>query len=80
MHRVETRSIVAIGRITEFGQGELLELIEAVRPDVLVKGADYRPDQVVGREFVEGNGGRLYLAPLVPDVSTTRTLERLKAA
>lgn len=66
--------------VCSFDDDTPLELIEAVRPDVLVKGADYRPDQVVGKDFVEANGGRLYLAQLVPDVSTTRTLERLKAA
>ena len=57
-----------------------LTLIEAVAPDVLVKGADYAPDQVVGRDFVEASGGRLHLAPLVPGHSTTATLERLQAA
>jgi D-beta-D-heptose 7-phosphate kinase/D-beta-D-heptose 1-phosphate adenosyltransferase len=56
------------------------ELITAVRPDVLVKGADYRPDQVVGAEFVQSYGGRLHLAALAPGYSTTATLAKLKAA
>ena len=50
------------------------EIITAVRPDVLVKGADYRPDQVVGAEFVQSYGGRLHLAALAPGFSTTATL------
>ena len=54
-------------------------LIEALRPDVLVKGGDYRPDEVVGADFVRGTGGRVEIVPLVPDRSTTRILERLRA-
>ena len=44
---------------------------------MLVKGADYRLDQVVGRELVESWGGRVVLADLVPGHSTTATLRRL---
>ena len=42
------------------------EIIRAVRPDVLVKGADYRPDQVVGADFVQSYGGRLHVAAVCP--------------
>jgi D-beta-D-heptose 7-phosphate kinase/D-beta-D-heptose 1-phosphate adenosyltransferase len=56
------------------------EIIAAVRPDVLVKGADYRPDQVVGADFVQSYGGRLHLAAMAPGYSTTATLARIKAA
>jgi D-beta-D-heptose 7-phosphate kinase / D-beta-D-heptose 1-phosphate adenosyltransferase len=52
-------------------------LIRELRPDVLVKGADYRPDQVVGADLVAGWGGELVLVDLVPGHSTTKTLERL---
>jgi D-beta-D-heptose 7-phosphate kinase/D-beta-D-heptose 1-phosphate adenosyltransferase len=55
-------------------------IIEAVRPDVLVKGSDYLPHQVVGADFVQSYGGRLHLAALVPGMSTTNTLARIKAA
>jgi len=48
-----------------------------VRPKVLVKGADYRVDQVVGRELVEGNGGEVVLVDLVPGYSTTRLVKRM---
>ena len=54
-------------------------LIEAVRPDVLVKGADWAEKGVVGREFVEANGGRVVLAPVVPGVSTSDIIKRIKA-
>lgn len=54
-------------------------LIEAVRPDVLAKGADYRREDVVGGDFVEACGGAVRLIPLVAGRSSTRTLERLAA-
>ncbi|MCZ6604611.1 MAG: bifunctional heptose 7-phosphate kinase/heptose 1-phosphate adenyltransferase, partial [Alphaproteobacteria bacterium] len=55
-----------------------MKLIEALRPDVLVKGADYRRDDVVGGDFVEAHGGRVILAELVPGHSTTRTISKLR--
>jgi D-beta-D-heptose 7-phosphate kinase / D-beta-D-heptose 1-phosphate adenosyltransferase len=56
-----------------------IELMTRIRPDILVKGADYRIDQVVGHEFVESYGGRVALVALLPDSSTTLIIERLKA-
>lgn len=61
-----------------FDEDTPLELIKVVRPDVLVKGADYAPDAVVGREFVEQRGGRLHLVPLVPGKSTSSLLGRIR--
>ncbi len=52
-------------------------LIRELHPDLLVKGADYRPDQVVGANLVAGWGGELLLVDLVPGHSTTRTMQRL---
>lgn len=52
-------------------------LIEAIRPDVLVKGADYTGKEVVGQAFVESYGGRVYLSPVVPGVSTTEILSKI---
>ena len=60
-----------------FGEDTPLTLIERVLPHVLIKGADYRVDQVVGREVVEGHGGRVVLAPLLADRSTSRILRHL---
>ena len=56
-----------------------ITLIELLRPDILVKGGDYRPDQIVGADVVLGYGGRIEIIPFLPDRSTTRTLERLRA-
>jgi D-beta-D-heptose 7-phosphate kinase / D-beta-D-heptose 1-phosphate adenosyltransferase len=61
-----------------FDQDTPLDLIETVRPDVLVKGADYNIDQVVGRDVVESYGGKVVLVELVPDASTTLIVKRLK--
>ena len=57
-----------------------IELIDAVRPDVLVKGADYRKDQVVGAEFVESYGGRVHLAGLREGYSTTKLIQQMRVA
>ncbi len=56
-----------------------LALIERIRPDVLVKGEDWREKGVVGREFVESYGGQVVLAPLVAGQSTTSIVDRILA-
>jgi D-beta-D-heptose 7-phosphate kinase/D-beta-D-heptose 1-phosphate adenosyltransferase len=66
--------------VVVFDEPTPLSLIDDVRPDVLVKGADYRPEEVVGADLVESYGGRVYLAPLVEGFSTTSLVERLRAA
>ena len=53
------------------------ELIRAVRPDILVKGGDYAPEEVVGREQVESSGGRVEVLPFVDGVSTTRIVNTI---
>jgi D-beta-D-heptose 7-phosphate kinase/D-beta-D-heptose 1-phosphate adenosyltransferase len=70
----------AVDYLSVFDESTPLELIRAVRPDVLVKGADYRRDQVVGGDFVESYGGRVHLAGLRDGFSTTALLQRLGAA
>jgi D-beta-D-heptose 7-phosphate kinase/D-beta-D-heptose 1-phosphate adenosyltransferase len=70
----------AVDFITVFEEKTPLALIEAIRPDVLVKGADYRKDEVVGAELVESYGGRVHLATLHRGFSTTNLIERVRAA
>jgi D-beta-D-heptose 7-phosphate kinase/D-beta-D-heptose 1-phosphate adenosyltransferase len=82
---VEARAFVlaglsAVDYVTVFDEITPLELIRELRPDVLVKGADYRREQVLGAEFVESYGGQVYLAALRPGFSTTGVLKRLEAA
>lgn len=54
------------------------EVVKKIRPDVLVKGEDWREKGVVGREFVESYGGRCVLAPMLEGYSTTRVMEKMK--
>jgi D-beta-D-heptose 7-phosphate kinase/D-beta-D-heptose 1-phosphate adenosyltransferase len=70
----------AVDYLTVFDESTPLELIRAIRPDVLVKGADYRRDEVVGADLVESWGGRVHLAALRQGTSTTGLLQRLGAA
>lgn len=66
-----------VDAVVLFGDDTPLALIERIKPNVLIKGADYRVDQVVGREVVEAHGGRVVLAPLLADRSTSRILRAL---
>ena len=52
------------------------ELIDALRPDVLVKGGDYTIDQILGRDVVEKDGGRVHIVPLVEGKSSSALVER----
>ena len=65
--------------VVVFDQDTPLELIRRIRPTVLVKGGDYRPDQVVGREVVAAQGGEVILVDLVQGFSTTRIVEKSRA-
>ena len=70
----------AVDCVVLFDEDTPLELIRALEPDVLVKGADYTRDQIVGADVVESRGGRVVRVSLVPDHSTTRLVERLRAS
>jgi D-beta-D-heptose 7-phosphate kinase/D-beta-D-heptose 1-phosphate adenosyltransferase len=69
-------ALEAVDAIVVFDDDTPIELIEAIRPDVLVKGGDYQPEEVVGRAQVEAAGGRLELVPLAEGHSTTCVVER----
>ena len=62
-----------------FGEPDPLQLITAVQPDVLVKGGDWAIDRIVGREIVEARGGVVKTIPLVPGLSTTGLLQRIRS-
>ncbi len=70
-------SLSAVDLVVIFSEDTPLNLISAVRPDVLVKGADYTVDAVVGRNEVESWGGKVVLAEILDGHSTTETLRRL---
>lgn len=68
--------LASVDAVVLFDEETPLRLIEALRPDVLVKGADYAESQVVGADLVKAWGGRVVLVPLVEGRSTTRMLNR----
>ena len=70
----------SIDYLVRFDQDTPMDLIRAIRPDVLVKGEDYAKEQVVGWEFVESCGGRVALAPLVDGRSTSGVIQRILEA
>ncbi len=69
-------ALEAVDLVVVFDEDTPLELIKRVRPAVLVKGADYRIEQVVGRDVVESAGGDVILVGLVPGHSTTGLVRR----
>ena len=72
-------SLANVDLVVIFGEDTPMALIEAIRPDVLVKGADYDRTSVVGADLVEKYGGKVLLAELLPAYSTTATIAALKA-
>ena len=68
----------AVDAVTLFEEDTPLELIEALKPDVLVKGGDYTVETVVGHEMVLASGGRVEIVPTVEGFSTTGILRRLQ--
>lgn len=81
---LEARAVVLAGLagvdlVVPFEEDTPLKLIEAARPDVLVKGSDYTVDKVVGADLVTGWGGEVRLADFVDGWSTTQAIARMKS-
>ncbi|WP_316975866.1 D-glycero-beta-D-manno-heptose-7-phosphate kinase [Shumkonia mesophila] len=70
-------SLASVDLVVIFSEDTPLALIEAIKPDVLVKGADYTVETVVGADVVQANGGRVLLIELEPGHSTTATIARM---
>ena len=70
-------SLSTVDTVVIFGEDTPLTLIETLKPDVLVKGADYTVEEVVGADIVQGYGGRVLLAALEDGHSTTATIQRM---
>ena len=66
----------SVDLVLTFEEDTPARLIEQVQPDVLVKGGDYRKDEIVGADVVEGRGGEVLIAPLIAGHSTTSIIER----
>ncbi len=69
-------AVKGVDAVILFGEQTPLEVIQALQPDVLVKGADYAEDQIVGADIVKAHGGRIVRVGLVEGQSTTRVIEK----
>ena len=70
-------ALMCVDYVTIFDEPDPLTLIQALRPNILVKGGDWSTDRIVGKEFVESQGGSVRSIPLVPDVSTTKIVQQI---
>ncbi len=68
----------SVDAVVRFEEDIPFNLIQALQPDLLAKGGDYTPDNVVGRDIVEARGGRLVLIPFLPGYSTSAIVERIR--
>lgn len=70
-------ALASVDYVVIFEEADPSRIIEALEPDVLVKGADWTKEEVVGRETVERRGGRVVTIPLVEGASTSNILRRI---
>jgi len=72
-------ALAVVDAVVVFEEDTPLEIVTALQPDVLVKGADWAADAIVGRDVVEARGGRVVRIPLADGYSTSAILERLRS-
>jgi D-beta-D-heptose 7-phosphate kinase/D-beta-D-heptose 1-phosphate adenosyltransferase len=72
-------SLACVDYVVLFAEPDPQSLIVLLEPDVLVKGGDWPLDQIVGRDVVERTGGTVTTIPLVPDISTTTLIQRIRS-
>ena len=83
INRLEDRldvlsALECIDYLIPFSEDTPLELIQEIVPDVLVKGADYKPEEVVGGDFVIAHGGTLELIQYIDGKSTTNLITKIR--
>jgi len=71
-------ALESVTLVTWFEEETPLKLIQSVKPEVLVKGGDWKPEAIVGSKEVKGWGGAVHSIPLVPGRSTTSVIERIR--
>ena len=71
-------ALESVDAVTIFDEATPHAIISAIQPDVLVKGADWGPDNIVGRDVVEARGGRVVRMELAPGYSTTALLDKAR--
>jgi len=69
--------LACVDYITIFDEPDPLSLIQAIKPDVLVKGADWEETNIIGSDVVKAYGGKVVRIKLVPDISTSRIIQRI---
>ena len=74
-----TAALACVDYVVIFQEPDPGSLIAALQPDILVKGGDWPVDRIVGRDTVEARGGRVQTIPLVPGVSTTTLVQRIRS-
>jgi rfaE bifunctional protein nucleotidyltransferase chain/domain len=70
--------LISVDAVTIFDEDTPIPLLKYIKPDILVKGGDYSLDQVVGRDVVEGYGGKVTTIPLVQGKSTTDLIGKIQ--
>ena len=73
-------ALTFVDAVTIFEEDTPLAVLQTIKPHVLVKGGDYQPAEVVGRELVEAAGGRVVIVPLTPEKSTSSLVARIRGA
>jgi D-beta-D-heptose 7-phosphate kinase/D-beta-D-heptose 1-phosphate adenosyltransferase len=71
-------SLVMVDAVVVFDEDTPLDVVKAILPDVMVKGGDYRPEQIAGASEVLANGGRVVINPLIEGLSTTQIIESIR--
>ena len=71
-------SLETIDLVVIFSEDTPIDMIGAIRPDVLIKGGDYTLEEVVGADLVQAYGGKVLLAKTEPGFSTSGTIEKLQ--
>ncbi|MEE8319163.1 MAG: D-glycero-beta-D-manno-heptose 1-phosphate adenylyltransferase [bacterium] len=69
-----------VDAVVPFSEPTPIDLIKAVNPHILVKGGDWPVEKIVGSEFVEASGGRIFSLPFVPGVSTSGIIQRISGS
>jgi D-beta-D-heptose 7-phosphate kinase/D-beta-D-heptose 1-phosphate adenosyltransferase len=70
-------SLECVDYITVFDEPDPLNLIRALKPDVLVKGADWQEEDIIGTDVVRAGGGRVVRVAVVPGISTSQVIHRI---
>jgi D-glycero-beta-D-manno-heptose 1-phosphate adenylyltransferase len=71
--------LTSVDYVVEFDEPTPFELIDAVRPNVLIKGGDWGIDSIVGKDIVENDGGEVLSLPLLQGFSTTSLIEKIRS-